>query len=316
MIVGCAYSIRAERKSVTQSSRFTAIDLAGLVPPDIIEELDFEVILSEAKDDVVARMRVRSPSIDFDVYMLESEPIVKVLETQSYRETIIRSRINTACRAIMLAYAQQHDLDHLGAYYSTGRAVVTPADIAQNIAAVMEDDTRYRRRVQIAPEAFSTAGPAGAYEYHTLAVDPSIKDVGVYSSAPGIVDVLPLTNAGDGMPSNDLIEAVRLRLADPKISPLTDVKNVRKPIKIEYTIDVTLKLAEGPDPVIVELAARDSLSLYAASRHYVGMPVYWSGIVTAAKVDGVEKVTMTNQQDILVSQDNVCYCTEINIAIA
>lgn len=295
--------------------RFTAIDLTGLTAPDVVEKLDFEAILVELKDDCVARMVSEEPMTDFDVQMLESEPIVKFLEVAAYRETILRSRINTACRAIMLAYSQQHDLEQLAAYYSVERMLVTPASEDGMTPAVWEDDERFRRRVQLAPEAFSTAGPSGAYIFHTMTLDPHIKDVGCYMSSPGTVEVLPLMDSGNGIPDNSVIEAVRIRLADSKIGPLTDVRNVRHPILTEYTVNVSLKLAEGPDPVVVSNAARASIERYAASRHFVGYTVYLSGITSAAKVDGVEDVTVLSPTSIIApGDDGTAYCTDITIA--
>ena len=36
-------------------SRFTAINLAGLPPPDVIETLEYKAIVGEMRDDLVAR---------------------------------------------------------------------------------------------------------------------------------------------------------------------------------------------------------------------------------------------------------------------
>ena len=70
-------------------SRFTAIDLSGLTPPDIIETVDFETIVKAMRDDLVARF----PAIE-NVIDLESEPARKLIEAFAYRETLLRARIN------------------------------------------------------------------------------------------------------------------------------------------------------------------------------------------------------------------------------
>ena len=59
---------------------------------------------------------------------LESEPIVKLLEENAYRELIFRQRINEAAKAVMVAYAIDGDLDQLGANNGVSRLTLTPAD--------------------------------------------------------------------------------------------------------------------------------------------------------------------------------------------
>jgi phage-related baseplate assembly protein len=281
--------------------RFTAIDLTGLTPPDVVETLSFESILTTLKNDVTTRLSLMG--VEFDVAMLESEPVVKVLEVAAYRETVLRARVNSAARAVMLAFAQNNDLDQLGAYY------VTPRESG-------ETDERYRTRIQLAPEAFSTAGPSGAYAYHTYMVDESIKDVGVYKSAPGTVDVLPLVDTGNGMPSTDLIEAVRTHLDQPDIRPLTDVLNVRAPSLTQYDIAVTLTIAEGPDSNLVKAAAQTALAAYALARHKVGVVAYRSGITRAAQVDGVENVVITSPSaDVDPGIGGVAYANSITVTV-
>jgi phage-related baseplate assembly protein len=63
-------------------SRFTAIDLSGLAPPDILETLDFEAIVTAMRNDLVQRF----PAIA-DVIDLESEPARKLIEAFAYRES-------------------------------------------------------------------------------------------------------------------------------------------------------------------------------------------------------------------------------------
>lgn len=58
---------------------------------------------------------------------LESEPLVKLLEENAYRELIWRQRVNEAARAVMLACAAGNDLDVIGANYNTTRLIITPA---------------------------------------------------------------------------------------------------------------------------------------------------------------------------------------------
>lgn len=70
-------------------SRFTAINLAGLPPPDVIETLDYETIVREMYDDLVVRFPDISGVID-----LESEPARKLIEAFAYRELLLRAAVS------------------------------------------------------------------------------------------------------------------------------------------------------------------------------------------------------------------------------
>ncbi len=293
-------------------SRFVAVDLTGLTPPDVVETLVYEDILEELKADCVARME--AAGVEYNVQTLESDPVVKVLEVAAYRELLLRARVNDAARAIMLAFAQKNDLDHLGVYYGVVRQLVQAA--TSTTPAVYETDTRLRSRVQLAPEALSTAGPEGAYVFHTMTVDPTIKSVQVYSPTPGEVHVLPLTSVGNGIPSANLLSAIRSRLAEEDIRPLTDMVYVRAPAVQNFTISVNLSIADGPDPLVVKAASVASINAYLASRHKVGTPIMLSGIIAAAMTAGVEDVTVLSPTaDIEPAEDEVAYATSITVNV-
>ena len=293
-------------------SRFVSVDLTGLTPPDVVETLVYEDILEELKADCVARME--AAGVDYNVQTLESDPVVKVLEVAAYRELLLRARVNDAARAIMLAFAQKSDLDHLGVYYGVARQLVQAATL--NTPAVYETDTRLRSRIQLAPEALSTAGPEGAYAFHTMTVDPSIKSAQVYSPSPGEVHVLPLTSTGNGVPSEILLSRIRVRLNEQDIRPLTDMVYVRAPTVLGFSLNVNLSIAEGPDPVVVRNASTASLNAYLASRHKVGTPIMVSGLIAAATVSGVEDVAIISPTaDVEPAEDEVAYATSITVTV-
>lgn len=282
-------------------ARFAAPDLTGLTAPDVVEELDYEDILVELKDDVTKRMAAMG--VDYDVAMLESDPVVKVLEVAAYRETLLRARVNTAARAVMLAYAQENDLDQLGVYYGVERVPD-------------EDDERLRERVQLAPEALSTAGPIGAYIFHAMAADDTVKSVAVVNPEPGKVHVYPLVMSGDGIPSYAVLEKIRKRLVQDDIRPLTDMVQVIAPTKKEYAISITLKIGDGPDPSIVKDAAVAKVKAYLESRHICGKTIHRSGIISAAHVSGVEAVTLTTPaQDVVPEANEVAIYSTMTVSV-
>ncbi len=91
------------------------IDLSKLPPPQLIEELDYELILTEMRD------KLRELLPEWTGYELESDPANKVLEVAAYREMLLRQRVNEAARSVMVAFARGTDLDHLAAFYPERR---------------------------------------------------------------------------------------------------------------------------------------------------------------------------------------------------
>lgn len=103
------------------------IDLNQLPAPDVVEELDFETILAERKATLISLYPEDQQEAVARTLTLESEPLVKLLEENAYRELIWRQRVNEAARAVMLACAAGNDLDVIGANYNTTRLIITPA---------------------------------------------------------------------------------------------------------------------------------------------------------------------------------------------
>lgn len=277
------------------SSRYTKIELSGLAAPPVVVPLDFESIVAARKADLVARVAAVDPDLAAEleaVLTLESEPSTKLQESAAFRELIHYGRVNEAALAVMLASATGVDLDRLADYYGCVRLTIAPADPGNGIAAVMENDESFRRRVQLAPEALSTAGPAEAYIFHALTVSANVLDAGVVKHPGGNVHVHIASRIGDGAPSSELISAVAARFRDDAVTPLTDVVTVRAAIFVDAAITIRLEIGRGPDGVAVRLAALAAVQKYLASRRRIGFAVRASGIIAAAHVAGVERVIL------------------------
>lgn len=101
------------------------VDLNQLAAPDVVEELDYETILSERKATLVSLHPEDQQDAIARTLSLESEPLVKLLQENAYREVIWRHRVNEAARAVMLAYAADSDLDQIGGNYNVERLQTT-----------------------------------------------------------------------------------------------------------------------------------------------------------------------------------------------
>ena len=223
------------------STAYTPIDLSQLPPPDVVEELDYEAILSS----LLSNLRVLFPALTAEV---ESEPVYKILESGAYRNLLVLQRVNDAARSIMLAFATGSDLDHLVALLGVRRQTIREGDPEARppVAPLYESDERLRHRAQLSLEGLSTAGPAASYEFHARRADPRVKDISVSSPAPGQVRVVVLSITGAGTPEADLIVAVRDALDDERVRPLCDSVTVEAAEIVPYTVAATLDLDDPP----------------------------------------------------------------------
>ncbi|NIK10165.1 phage-related baseplate assembly protein [Xanthomonas arboricola] len=106
----------------------------------------------------------------------------------------------------MLAFATGTNLDHLGALLGVARLVLDPGQPENGIAPTYESDVAFRRRIQLAPEGFSVAGPEGAYIYHALSAAADVMDASATSPAPGQVLVTVQSRTGDGAAPKALLD--------------------------------------------------------------------------------------------------------------
>lgn len=266
---------------------FSAIDLEKLPPPNVVETLSFEQILS----DLLTDLRERLPALTVD---LESDPVFKILEVVAYRELGLRARINDASRAVMLAYATESDLDHLAALLGVERQVIDPGDASAipPILPTLESDARLRGRTQLSLEGLSTAGPIGSYVFHTLAADPQVKDVDVTSPTPGDVMVTLLSTEGEGIASDDVLRRVSLHLNSDTVRPLTDRVTLQSAEILHYVVDAQLILFAGPDSEVVRQVAEERVRQYVDDRHRLGHDITLSGLYAALHQPGVQRVQL------------------------
>lgn len=81
------------------------IDLSQLPAPQIVDVPDFETLLAERKAAFVALHPKDKQEAVMRTLALESEPVTKLLQENTYRELLLRQRINEAAQAVMVAYA-------------------------------------------------------------------------------------------------------------------------------------------------------------------------------------------------------------------
>lgn len=292
-------------------SGFSAIELDKLPAPSVVETLDYEVILAELKNSMIAL----DPAMA-DVLALESEPATKLLQVWALREMLLRQRINESSKAVMLAYAIGTDLDQIAARYNVERLLIDAGDAGAfpPVDATYEADNDFRRRVQLSLEGFSTAGPEGAYIFHALSADGDVLDASATSPTPGNVLVTVLSRTGDGTAAAPLLAAVDAILSADDVRPLTDLVTVQSAIIKNYTVDATLYFYSGPDSGVVMAEASLQLDNYIGANHRLGHDVTLSGIYAALHQPGVQRVELTSPvANIVVGRTAAAYCNSITL---
>lgn len=294
------------------------IDLSQLPAPNVVEALDFETLLQARKAALVALYPADQQAAITRTLELESEPIVKLLQENTYRELILRQRINEAAKATMVAWATGGDLDQLGMNNGVTRLVLTPADSSTlpPTAAVMEKDEDFRLRIAQAFEGLSVAGPAGAYEYHARSADGRIADVSATSPAPAEVLITVLSREGHGEASAALLSAVSIALNDENVRPVADRVSVQSATIVEYSVDATLFLYPGPEAEPIRAAAEARLAAFVTAQSRLGRDIRRSALFAALHVEGVQRVELAQPaQDVVLDKTQAGWCSGRAISV-
>lgn len=89
--------------------------LKNLPYPNVIEQLSYDEILKNIKSLFKGSLN------DDEISLLESDRFSALLETLAYRELLLRARINSAVKSMLLPFAQGADLDNIVAMYGIER---------------------------------------------------------------------------------------------------------------------------------------------------------------------------------------------------
>ncbi|WFS02773.1 baseplate assembly protein [Rhizobium tumorigenes] len=266
--------------------------------------------------------RLNAAGVDFDVANLETDPLIITEEHAAFYDLLLTGRVNDA----VLAYAKGADLDQKAAELGVERKVLIAADTTVNppIVEVLESDDSLRRRRQLVIEAFSTAGPEGAYVFFALASHPHVSDVAVYDPNSGLANdgealCVVASSQGDGVPTDavldsvaDFLDARIIRYAvtadrtrqitrRQKLRPLTDKVIVEACEVLDYSITVLLKIPFGPDPASVVALAQTRLTNYLASRRQISRLISDTAIASAVHVADTDGVPLVDDANIVIT---------------
>ncbi|RJT40510.1 baseplate assembly protein [Rahnella woolbedingensis] len=294
------------------------IDLSQLPAPDVVEQLDYETLLEERKTTLISLYPADQQEAVSRTLTLESEPLVKLLQENAYRELILRQRVNESARAVMVAYATGSDLDQLAANFNVQRLVLRPADSTTipPTPAILEADSDLRMRIPQAFEGLSVAGPTGAYEYHARSADGRIADASAISPSPAEVTVTILSRDNDGVASGDLLTAVEKALNDEDVRPVADRVTVQAAEIVPYHIDAVLYVLPTPEIEPVRSASEAQLKTYINTQSRLGRDIRLSAIYAALHVEGVQRVELSSPlADIVLDKTQASLCTAYSLTV-
>ncbi|EGF93105.1 baseplate J-like family protein [Asticcacaulis biprosthecium C19] len=282
-------------------STSNAIDLSQLPAPNVIAALDYETILAEMVDLMQTGVAGVFEGIpDFDVTN-EADPAVKVLQVAAWCRMLDRAKANDDAKACLVAYATGADLDNLAALFQVERLVG-------------ETDAAFRRRIVLAPDGYSVAGPESAYIFHALSAHPDVLDATATSPAPGQVLVTILSRVGNGTASEQLLEIISAALSSATVRPLTDQVTVQSATIVNYAVTATVYTYDGPDSSVVLANAASRAEAYRQSLRRLGRDVTRAGFYQALFADGAQNVLLPSPAaDIVMDDTQAGHCTAITI---
>jgi len=288
-----------------------SVDFNLLPAPNVIEPLSYEVILARN----IASLQKIIP----DYQPLESDMYMPYLEESSYRELMLRQRVNGGAKAVMLAYATAADLDQIGANYAVVRHTLQAVDntAIPPLAAIMESDSALRERIRLAMYARTTAGPVNQYKYYALSAHADVLDVSVTSPHPGEVLISILSHVGSGMANQVVLDAVQAVCNADDVRPLTDLVHSQSANIIDYAVAIAITIYPGFDPTTVQKAASKQIGVYCERHHAIGHDITLAGIIAAASVEAVQNVSVTlPAADLIVNDISASHVTNIDVRIA
>lgn len=297
---------------------FTPINLSALPAPQVVEPLDYESILAERKAELVALFPVEQQSEIAARLQLESEPLTKLLQENAYRELVWRQRVNESALAVMLAYAEDEDLEQIAARFNVQRLLISPGNPSASPPEppVYEGNEALRERTQMALEGLSTAGPRNAYIFHARSADGRVADASCDSPAPAEVVVTVQSALDDGTADAELLNVVDAYLSDDDRRPVADRLTVQSATVIPYTVTAVLYLeTTGPEAEPIRAAAEQRLDALVNRRRRLGQEVNRSALDAALHIEGVRRVELPGWADIIATLQQAPFCTGYSVTV-
>ena len=145
------------------------IDFTSLPQPNVIEDVDYDTLLSSIHEEFISR----NPAY---TSIVESDPAYAIMQAMAFFGNIILERINSAAASLLISHSTGTDLDNLAANFS----------LTRNTAETDED---FRQRISLFLETLAPGSLAWYREKAIQTTEPGIDGVRLVNDDPTTEDV-------------------------------------------------------------------------------------------------------------------------------
>ncbi|WP_320958961.1 baseplate assembly protein [Hungatella effluvii] len=171
----------------------------------------------------------------------------------------------------------------------------------------IEDDESLRKRIYMAPSAYSTAGTNDAYAYFVREFNSEVSDVRIISPAPCIVEIRYLLKEGE-VPGEESICSLKEYLSQPSIRPLTDQVVVKAPELIPYDLKVKYYINQSDSNRVISIktCVEEAIRNYEIwQRSKMGRDINPNELIRLILVAGAKRVEITSPDFKVVGAESV-----------
>lgn len=273
-----------------------------LKKPAVVSVPHYETLLSEFKANVVNHIRATDSTLANQVESTLNNPAEVSTKLIEACTAVLQTRareINQQALQCFATFAKGSNLDAKVAELGVFREIITPADttVYPPVLEELEDDESLLNRYFLALYSYGGGGTAPDYKFKVLTMGDrpkiefdtrvenrititleylendlggKIKDANPKRSAPGQVTIPILAHAGNGVPSNQLIQSIQTYFSRADVPLLTDQVLITKAVNTSYAIVAGIKINKGADTNQIKERAEQNLKTYVDSKHRLG----------------------------------------------
>lgn len=171
----------------------------------------------------------------------------------------------------------------------------------------IEDDESLRKRIYMAPSAYSTAGTNDAYAYFVREFNSEVSDVRIISPAPCIVEIRYLLKEGE-VPGEESISSLKAYLSQSSIRPLTDQVVVKAPELIPYDLKVKYFINQSDSNRVISIkkCVEEAIRSYEIwQRSKMGRDINPNELIRLILVAGAKRAEITSPDFKVVGAESV-----------
>lgn len=160
--------------------------------------------------------------------------------------------------------------------------------------ADVESDDDLAKRAHLAPSAYSTAGPEGAYEYWVRTYSAAIGDIKITSDQKaGTVDIYFLMEDGSD-PEAEVITGLLEYLKNGDMRPMDDLVTASAPAPVPYAVEFQywINRSDSARAVAIQEAVEAAVANYAAWQRKIGRDIIPDELTTVVKMAGAKRLAI------------------------